>query len=118
VSSSGAYTVYVTENVQRQDLPALDAGDRTRARAKMATLSVQPNRHPTLRGALAGLRSVRAGQLRIIFAADDERRRVTVIAVGRRRAHERGDVYADTTRRVDRAGRPDRTPNDRRGRGA
>ncbi|MDE2990124.1 MAG: type II toxin-antitoxin system RelE/ParE family toxin [Chloroflexota bacterium] len=118
MSSSGAYTVYVTENVQRQDLPALDAGDRTRARAKMATLSVQPNRHPALRGALAGLRSVRAGQLRIIFAVDDERRTVTVIAVGRRRAQERRDVYADTARRIDRADRPDGTPNKRRHEGA
>ena len=111
MSASGGYTVYLTENVQRQDLPALDAADRTRARAKMATLSVLPNRHPTLRGALAGLRSVRAGQLRIIFAVDDEHRTVTVIAVGRRRARERRDIYADTARRLDRGSR-DATPED------
>ena len=114
MNSSGGYTVYVTENVQGRDLPALDAQDRTRARAKMATLSVQPKRHPTLRGALAGLRSVRAGQLRIIFAVDDERRSVTVVAIGRRRAHERGDNYANAARRFDRADRPDRAPKDRR----
>ena len=114
MSSSGGYTVYVTENVQRQDLPALDAANRSRARAKMATLAIQPTRHPTL----AGLRSVRAGQLRIIFAVDEERRTVTVIAIGRRRAHERRDIYANTARRLDRAGRPDSTPKDRCGGGA
>ena len=114
MSSSGGYTVYVTENVQRRDLPALDAPDRARARAKMATLSVQPKRHPTLRGALARLRSVRAGQLRIIFAVDDERRTVTVIAIGRRRARERGDIYTNTARRLDRADRPGRAPMGRR----
>ena len=118
MTSSREYSVYVTENVQRQDLPALDAADRARARAKMATLSIQPTRHPTLRGVLAGLRSVRAGQLRIIFAVDEEHRTVTVIAIGRRRAHERRDVYEDTIRRLDRSGHPDSTPKDRRGRGA
>lgn len=115
MSEGGRFVVYVTENVQRRDLPALDAADRARARAKMETLSVQPNRHPTLRGPLAGLRSVRAGQLRIIFAVDEERRTVTVIAVGRRRAHERRDVYADTARRLDQAGRGERTSESRRG---
>ena len=113
MSAGGGSRVYVTESVQRQDLPALDAADR--ARAKMATLSVQPNRHPTLRGPLAGLRSVRAGQLRIIFAVDEERRTVTVIAVGRRRAHERRDVYAATSRRLDRAGRGEGVSESRRG---
>ena len=54
MSSSGGYTVFVAENVHRQDLPALDAADKARARAKMATLAVQPSRHPTLRGALTG----------------------------------------------------------------
>ena len=96
------YTVYVTDNVRRQDLPALDAADRRRARAKMATLAVQPDRHPSLRGQLAGLRSVRAGQLRIVFAVHEARRTVTIVAIGRRRARERRDVYADTVRRLDR----------------
>ncbi len=105
MSSSGAYAVYVTENVQRHDLPALDVAERARARAKMATLAVQPERHPALRGALTGLRSVRAGQLRIIFAIEDSRRTVTVIAVGRRHARERRDVYADTARRLERSSR-------------
>ena len=105
MSSGGAYTVYVAENVQRQDLPALDAADRARARAKMATLAVQPERHPALRGSLPGLRSVRAGQLRIIFVIEDSRRTVTVIAVGRRHARGRRDVYADTARRLERSSR-------------
>ena len=105
MSSSGGYTVFVAENVHRQDLPALDAADKACARAKMATLAVQPSRHPTLRGALTGLRSVRAGQLRIIFAIEDSRRTVTVIAVGRRHARERRDVYADTARRLERSSR-------------
>ena len=101
------YEVGVTQSVRNRDLPALNPVDQARARAKMATLSVQPNRHPTLRGALAGLRSVRAGQLRIIFAVDDEHRTVTIIAVGRRHARERRDVYAETGRRLERGGLDD-----------
>ncbi len=105
------YAVGVTQSVRDRDLPALDPVDQARVRAKMATLSVQPNRHPPLRGQLAGLRSVRAGQLRIIFAVDDERRTVTVVAVGRRHARERRDVYAETSRRLPRDSL-DRVPDD------
>ena len=111
MSSSDGYTVYVTENVHRRDLPALDTSDRARARAKMATLAVEPDRYPPLRGKLTGLRSVRAGQVPIIFAIDNARRTVTVIAVGRRHARERRDIYADTSRRLDRGSR-DATPED------
>ena len=96
------YEVGVTQSVRNRDLPALDPVDQARVRAKMATLSVQPNRHPPLRGRLAGLRSVRAGQLRIIFAVDDERRTVTVVAVGRCHPRQRRDVYAETSRRLPR----------------
>lgn len=41
-----------------------------------------------LRGQLAGLRSARRGNYRIIFDVDDERRRVDVVHI-----NHRGDVY-------------------------
>ncbi len=104
-----AYAVGVTQGVRDRDLPALDPADQARVRARMATLSLQPNRHPPLSGPLAGLRSVRAGQVRVIFAVDDERPTVTVVAVGRRHARERRDVYAETSRRLQRGG-PDAAP--------
>ena len=95
------YEVLVTEPVRDRDLPRLGNADRARALAKMQTLAVHPSRHPPLRGRLAGYRSVRAGQVRIIFAVDDERGTVTIVAVGRRHARERRDVYAETERRLE-----------------
>lgn len=95
------YEVLVTEPVRDRDLPSLGNAHRARALAKMQTLAIHPNRHPPLRGRLTGYRSVRAGQMRIIFTVDDERGTVTIVAVGRRHARERRDVYAETERRLE-----------------
>ncbi len=94
--------VRLSIHVRDVDLPALNQAEWQRVRKKMAELGIQPDRHPMLRDELAGYRSVRCGQIRIVLVVDDEHCTVTIVAVGRRRAGNRRDVYAEFSRRLER----------------
>ena len=67
-------------------LSALPASVRQRVLAAAADLADDPLSGKPLKGALAGLRSLRIGQFRIVYSVDKER--VLIRAVGHRR-----DIY-------------------------
>ncbi len=72
-----------------KDLKRLGATESLRVAMAIAEeLSDQPSRHKPLSGALSGLRRLRVGDVRVIFAILSNPERVVVLRVGHRK-----DVY-------------------------
>ncbi|MBL0174360.1 MAG: type II toxin-antitoxin system RelE/ParE family toxin [Ignavibacteria bacterium] len=81
-----AYEIAYKNSVTR-DLKRLSKADARRILDQIeADLSRKPDRHPALSGSFAGLRRMRVGDFRIIFAIMDST--VLVLQIGHRR-----DVY-------------------------
>jgi len=72
-----------------KELKRLGAAESLRVALAIAEdLSDQPERHKPLSGDLAGLRRMRVGDIRVVFAIRNSPERVIVLRVGHRR-----DVY-------------------------
>lgn len=72
-----------------KELKRLGAAESLRVALAIAEeLSDQPHRHKPLSGPLAGLRRLRAGDVRVIFAILTAPERVVILRVGHRK-----DVY-------------------------
>ena len=72
-----------------KELKRLGAAESLRVAMAIAEeLSDQPQRHKPLVGPLAGLRSLRVGDIRVIFAILTNPERVVILRVGHRK-----DVY-------------------------
>jgi len=72
-----------------KELKRLGAAESLRVAMAIAEgLSDQPQRHKPLTGALAGLRRLRVGDVRVVFAILNGPERVVVLRVGHRK-----DVY-------------------------
>lgn len=73
---------------------------KRKVRASLAAISRDPHAGRSLREELEGLRSFRAGRLRIIFRIVSEERVVDIVAIG-----PRANIYEETYRLVDRDAR-------------
>jgi mRNA-degrading endonuclease RelE of RelBE toxin-antitoxin system len=83
------YTLRISNSFERQ-LRRLSKADRERVWKLLHEIEQSPYSYKYLGGQLTGTHSARIGDLRVIFAIDERRKRVLLLYVGpRERVYER-----------------------------